>query len=471
MLPFPAFRSRTPVDHPQPDTNDNLAQVFASRFHLRHPAVKAAVWHFGDYAYSQGLRFASNLILARLLVPEDFGLMLLVNLVLHGLEMCSDLGIGPALIQHKRGEEPDYLRTAWTLGLLRSLALWATAAALAWPLATLYGEPRLIAVLPVAALSLLLDSLCSGHVTVLERRLQFRFLTLISAASYTVSVGVMILGACYTTTVWPLVAGALVNAALSSALTHLLPGATPMRFQINSQIAKQLMTFGRWITLSSLLTFTTSQLDKILLGKLLTVTELGVYAIAFMMAQVTVSLMHELCSGVLRPVYARAGETSPQLLRAQVKRYRIALLLLTAPPLLLLYLIGPELMHLLYDDRYNDAGWMVQILAVGALVSIVLMPAESVLIARGDSYHHMLLQGIAAIAMATCIATGYTLAGTPGLLIGYALSGLLRYPFLAAYIQPHNVWLPKLDLAAVTTLALLLAAALLLRENHLLPWQ
>jgi O-antigen/teichoic acid export membrane protein len=244
-----------------------------------------------------------------------------------------------------------------------------------------------------------------------------------------------------------------------------------MRFQINPQIAKQLMTFGRWITLSSLLTFTTSQLDKILLGKLLTVTELGVYAIAFMMAQVTVSLMHELCSGVLRPVYARAGETSPQLLRAQVKRYRIAMLLLTAPPLLLLYLIGPELMHLLYDDRYSDAGWMVQILAVGALVSIVLMPAESVLIARGDSYHHMLLQGIAAIAMATCIATGYTLAGTPGLLIGYALSGLLRYPFLAAYIQPHNVWLPKLDLAAVTTLALLLATALLLRENHLLPWQ
>jgi O-antigen/teichoic acid export membrane protein len=397
--------------------------------------------------------------------------MLLVNLVLHGLEMCSDLGIGPALIQHKRGEEPDYLRTAWTLGLLRSLALWATAVALAWPLATLYGEPRLIAVLPVAALSLLLDSLCSGHVTVLERRLQFRFLTLISAVSYTVSVAIMITGALYTTTVWPLVAGALVNAALSSALTHLLPGATPMRFQINPQIAKQLMTFGRWITLSSLLTFTTSQLDKILLGKLLTVTELGVYAIAFMMAQVTVSLMHELCSGVLRPVYARAGETSPQLLRAQVKRYRIALLLLTAPPLLLLYIIGPELMHLLYDDRYSDAGWMVQILAVGALVSIVLMPAESVLIARGDSYHHMLLQGIAAIAMATCIATGYTLAGTPGLLIGYALSGLLRYPFLAAYIQPHNVWLPKLDLAAVTTLALLLATALLLRENHLLPWQ
>ena len=444
---------------------EGLQASFASRFSLRHPAVRAAALNFAEYGYSQGLRFASNLILARLLVPEDFGLMLIINVVLHGLQMFSDLGTGPALIQHKQGDEPHFLRTAWTISVARGATLWLAACAMAWPLAWIYEDDRLAMVLPVAALSTFFDACCSTYVCVLERRLKLGLISIISLGSYTVSVGVMITGALYTSTVWPLVAGTLVYTSLSSALTHFLPGAVPMRFQLDRSVARQLFRFGKWLTLSSMLTFVAGQLDKIMLGKLLTITELGVYSIAFMLSQVTVSLMHELSSRILHPVYARAGESGSEVLRSQVRRFRISLLVLTLPPLMLLYAVAPELIGLLYDERYSDAGWMLQFLSLGAMITVVLLPAESVLIARGDSFHHMLLQAIGVVTMAGCVITGYRLGGTHGLLLGYALSGLLQYPFLAAFIRRHGVWLPGVDLAAAVVILSYITLVLQLRHQ------
>lgn len=446
-------------DPPRADagaSEGELAEVFAGRFSLRHPAVRAAALHFGEYAVSQGLRFASNLILARMLVPEDFGMMLLVNLLLHGLEMFSDIGLGPALIQHRAGEEPRFLHTAWTLGLARGVGLWALASLLAWPMATFYGEPRLLVVLPIAALSLVLDAACSAYVVVLERRLEFGRLMAIELSGYLVSIGVMVGGAYFTATVWPLVAGLLVNAGLSSALTHLVLGGPPMRLRIDREAARQLIHFGRWLFVSSMLTFLAGQLDRIILGKLLDVSELGVYAIAFMMAQVIVALTHELSRSVLNPVYARARELGPEHLRAQVRRYRIALLAVTLPPCIVLYAAGPEIIRFLYDERYWEAGWMLQALAVGAAFSAILVPSENVLMATGDSFRHMLLQGVEAISMMGCMLLGYLAAGTPGLIFGFALAGLTQYPFVAYFVRTKGVWLPRLDLAAVSAVILTL---------------
>jgi len=454
-----------PVQEREGEQPEQLADAFSGRFSLRHPAVYAAGLHLGSYALTQGLRFASNLVLARLLVPEDFGLMLLVNLMLHGLEMFSDLGIGHGLIQHKRGAEPAYLRTAWTLGLARGVSLWVAASLLAWPLASFYDEPRLLLLLPVAALILPLDALSSSYVSVLQRRLQFGRLMALDIGCYIIAVAVMISGALYTQSVWPLVAGMLVNSGLSSIMTHLVLGGTPMRLALDRAAVKHIIVFGRWLFISGILTFSAGQMDRILLGKLLTVSELGVYAIAFMMAQVVVSLMHELSQRILYPVYARSGEVGVAHFRAEVRRYRIALMLLTAPPALLLYLIGPELIRFLYDHRYWDAGWILQVLAVGALVTLVVVPAQSVLIARGDTYRHMLLQGVEVIAKGSCIGLGYYFGGTAGLLVGFALSGLAQYPFLAASIQRHGVWLPGLDLTAVGGLGILLWVAQIVRDH------
>ena len=118
---------------------------------LRGSAITAAA-----YAGSQALRLASNLILARLLFPEAFGLMALVSVVLVGLQMFSDMGVSPAIARSARGDDPAFLDTAWTLQIGRGVVLWLGASALAWPMANFYDAPALHLLIPVAALSLLI---------------------------------------------------------------------------------------------------------------------------------------------------------------------------------------------------------------------------------------------------------------------------------------------------------------------------
>src|SRR5688572_30143338 len=88
---------------------------------LRSQAIRGSIWTFAGYGASQVIRLASNLILARLLFPDVFGLMALVNVFIGGLAMFSDIGIGPAIIQNKRGNERTFLNTAWTIQIGRGL--------------------------------------------------------------------------------------------------------------------------------------------------------------------------------------------------------------------------------------------------------------------------------------------------------------------------------------------------------------
>jgi O-antigen/teichoic acid export membrane protein len=127
----------------------------------KHTAMRGSLWTLGGYGCPRSSASLSSLILARLLFPEAFGLMALVNVFMQGLEMLSDIGLGPSIIQNKRGTEPKFLRTAWTLQILRGLVLWLVSCALARPAAAFFSaqDPlaaQLSTVLPVAGLMALL---------------------------------------------------------------------------------------------------------------------------------------------------------------------------------------------------------------------------------------------------------------------------------------------------------------------------
>ena len=92
---------------------------------LMKRVVKGSVWTLGGYAISQVVRLGNNFLLARLLFPKAFGLMALVYTFLIALQMFSDIGINLSIIQNKRGDDPKFLNTAWTLQVFRGLILWA----------------------------------------------------------------------------------------------------------------------------------------------------------------------------------------------------------------------------------------------------------------------------------------------------------------------------------------------------------
>jgi len=120
---------------------------------LKARSIRSMGFSILSFGGGSGLRLIGNLILTRILFPEAFGMMALIQIVIAGLTMFSDLGIHSAIIKDARGNDPDYLNTAWALQICRGVFLWLMTCLLAHPVATFYAAPELAQMLPVAGLT------------------------------------------------------------------------------------------------------------------------------------------------------------------------------------------------------------------------------------------------------------------------------------------------------------------------------
>jgi O-antigen/teichoic acid export membrane protein len=420
---------------------------------LRRRAVTGSAWTLAGYAGSQGLRLASNVVLARLLFPEAFGLMALVTLFMQGLQMFSDIGVAPALIQHPRGDEAAFRNTAWTMQAGRGLLLSLASALGAWPFAWLMGEPSLAPLVAVSGLTALLGGLNSTALATLNRSLRLGRITLWELASQCVAIAVMVVWALVHRSVWALVAGGLAASAFRMVTSHLLERGHHDRPAWDGAAAAALFRFGRWIFLSTVLTFFAAQLDKLLLGKLLSVERLGVYAIAATFAVFSTRLVKVVGGRVGFPALAEVARQRPRRLRPTLRSMRLALVATAAAVLLPMVVAGPSIIGVLYDPRYADAGWMLQLLAAGALVSAVSSSAGQALMAIGRARDIAILLGSQILFLAAAAAAGFALGGERGLVAGVAGAELLNYPLLWLCLRRHRLWQPEIDLPVLALAA------------------
>ena len=411
--------------------------------------VSGSVWTFFGFGTQAVLRLGANIILARLLFPEAFGVMAIVNVFLQGLQMFSDLGIVASIIQNPRGEQPEFLRTAWVIGILRGALLSCVALAIAWPVSQFYNEPRLLVFLPVAALTASISGFISPSLFLFNRRLEMGKLISIDIACQVIGTGTMIVWSLVAPSIWALVGGGLVTAMSRMVLSHIVAPRPRMRFEFHRDMAGEVFHFGKWIFFSSILGFLVGRVDRLVLGKFLTLADLGVYAIAATFSVVAVEAVQAVSMKVVFPVYSHYAREVPERLRRQTVIVRTGLMTVTLPPCWFLIVFGPELVDFLYDERYLNAGWMLQILASGAVVSAVFIPIDVVLLAVGDSYRFLLMLISRSFWLLVAMVVGGILGGPTGLIIGFAVSPVLYYPFLVALVRRYNVWIPLLDFGAL----------------------
>src|ERR1700694_2853419 len=132
--------------------------------------LKGAVWTIGSVGLGQLIRLVTNVLLARLLAPELFGIMLIVNSLRMGIELMSDVGIGQNIVHHKDANDPDFYNTAWTLQAIRSIVLWLVALVAAAPVARFYQFPILVFVVPLTSFNIVLSGFTSLSRPLLQKR-------------------------------------------------------------------------------------------------------------------------------------------------------------------------------------------------------------------------------------------------------------------------------------------------------------
>ncbi len=208
--------------------------------------LRGSVFTLGGYAASQALRLASNLILTRLLFPEAFGLMALVAVIMQGLAMFSDVGVSPAIMQSKRGDDQRFLDTAWTIQVLRGALLWLVACVIAIPVAQIYDEPLLAWVLPCSGISLLIAGFNPTRVDTANRHLLLGRLTGLDLIAQVLGLIIAVVLAWFLQTVWALVISGVATAIILLVLYSVfLPGAAN-RFLWEKSAAAELISFGKW---------------------------------------------------------------------------------------------------------------------------------------------------------------------------------------------------------------------------------
>ena len=351
-------------------------------------AIRGSLWTIAGYGASQILRFGNNLILARLLIPDLFGLMALVNVFIIGLHLFSDIGIGQSIIQNKRGDDPVFLNTAWTMQAIRGVVLWIGSLLIAYPISVLYNEPQLKLLIPVVALGTVVSGFNSTSMYTLSRQIALGKLAAFELGGQIVGLVVTIIWAWFDRSVWALVSGGLVSSVVQLAWSHRLVPEYSDRFAWDKEAAKSIFSFGKWIFLGTLLTFFATQSDRLILGKLVPFRLLGVYGIAFGLADIPRQVILALSGKVIFPAFAKMVDLPRETFRAKILKNRLPLLLALAVGLTFLISFGDIVIKFLYKPSFHDAAWMMPIIAMGIWHTSLYCTVSPALLAVGKPIYN-----------------------------------------------------------------------------------
>lgn len=349
------------------------------RISLTQRLLNAGVWSFAGYGFSLVFRLGSNLLMTRLLVPEMFGVIAIANMLIAGLSLFSDIGLIQSVIQNRRGNDPVFLNTAWAIQILRGATLWIVALVLSalgfladriefFPKGTAYANPNLPYVLAILSFNALVAGAQSTKLFEARRNLSLGRVTGLQIVAQLAGLSVMIGWAIIDRSIWALVAGSICSTTIMTLTSHAwLPG-NPNRWEWDASAFREIVHFGRWIFISSILGYFVTNGDRLLLGGLIDPTLLGIYIIAFVIFS-SVDRIIDMLSDLLFSALSETVRERPAKLKENYYRAHAFLGPFAYLCSGLLMICGHTLIVMLYDPRYEQAGWMLQILAVALLAA------------------------------------------------------------------------------------------------------
>lgn len=351
---------------------------------IRSKAIRSSFWTVFGFGSSQIIRFGSNLVLSRLLIPDHFGLAALVGMIIAGLQQFSDVGLGPSIIQNPRGDDEAFLNTAWTISILRGLIIWAVASAIAWPMSKFYGQSILVPIFLVGAWNAVLNGFNSTSLFTLNRHMSLGKITLLNCGTQVCSTVTMIAIACVKPGVWAIVFGGLTGSIVTMAASHFLIPGKRNRLAWDPAARKELFSpFAGWILLSTMITFFANESDRLLLAKMVPMAVVGIYYTALTLVRLPTEMISRLAAMTVFPALAHAATEKGDALRDRVYRARNLILPAGVAGILGLSLGAPIFFGVLYTRKWTDAGWMAQFMAVGAWATILQLTADRTLLALG----------------------------------------------------------------------------------------
>lgn len=401
---------------------------------LKHKAAAGMVWTAVQKYSKMLISFVSDIILARLLTPYDFGCIGMLAIFMALAETFVDGGFGSALIQKKRPTQEDYSTIFfWNLGM--SVLLYAILFLGAPVIARFYGIPILCSVLRVQGIILFFYAFNIIQRNQLKKKLNFKVLSIITVISQIVSLIVTILMAYQGMGVWALVAKNLVAMAITSVFFWFYVKWRPI-FVFSWQSLKELFGFGFYMFLSHLVTSFSTRFQGLLIGKVYTPTTMGFYSKASGTENIVSMSLSQVMDQVTYPLYAEVQDDLVKL-QNMVRRLTMTLSYITFPMMFLLILIAKPLFVLLYTEKWLQSIPYFQVLCIAGLAQCLQSVNMQTISAIGKSKVTFVWTFVKRLVGIGFIVGGLVLWGMKGLLCGAVLNNWFAYFVNIGLVSKH----------------------------------
>ena len=413
-------------------------------------------------------------VLARLILPADFGLMGIALVVIEFSKLFSQMGVGPCIVQ-RRNLDDKLLSSAFSLSLLVGLLFSGLLVLTAPVIEFFFRMTGLTTVLRYVSIVFLVNAITVTAQALLQRAMKFRVIAGIEVVSYAAGYGIAGIALAYMGYgIWALVAANLAQAVLAAAL-YLIAQPFPKKLSLHLPSCRELLYFGFGFTLSKICNFLAIQGDNLVVGRTLGAVALGIYGRAYNFMVMPSSLFGNALDRSLFPAMARVQDNRSQLARAYLSGTGL-IALIALPVSILMVLLAPEIIMVLLGPAWMAAVDPFRILACSLLFRMSYKMSDSLARATGAVYRRAWRQ----LVYATLVFIGAYIGhfwGLPGvaaavavaLITNFLLMGQLAIQLTGISWQSlFKVHANGVVLAATTGIVCWLALSLC-REFQLLP--
>ncbi len=396
---------------------------------LRHDVVSSLRWSALAKFGSQVISWAITIVVIRLLVPGDYGLMAIANVFMGLLGILAEMGFGASLVQ-ATNLEPDRIRRLFGAALLVNGAMYFALVAGAPLIAYFYHEPRLTLVVQVSAVQFLIGTVCLVPDAILRRSVRFRKLSTIDMASgLSGNLSTLVL-ALLGKGVWALVIGGLVAATLRAVLLQATVRDRVMpSFRLGG--TRSLVSYGANVTSMRFLSYAFTQCDTLIAGKVLGKDILGLYFVAVHLATLPMQRISTVINDVAFPAFSRI-QGDPRAVSANLRLAVRMISLIAFPMLWGLASVAPELVHIAMGANWTKSIVPLQIVAVVIPLRMVNAIVATATVGTGHAGI-----GLKTSVIAMLIALPAYYLGAQFGIVGLAIAWLFITP-LVVYVNVYR---------------------------------
>jgi len=440
-----------------------VTNLLTNRQSLQSKTLAAAFWSFIGSGGRGAIRFASNLILTRLLFPEAFGLMAMAMVVVTLIQVFSDTGVKTALIQNPNGRRPEYVNSSFIIAIVRSVVLFFIILLAIEPVVSFYNQPQLRPLLWIMSFALLAEGFINPGLPLVIKDLRVEKQVIYAVGSQFAGFISTVILVYFYRDVKAVAVGYLLTALYRIAASYLVIPYRP-KLQWDRKAGKELLHFGKYILVNTMITWAVLNLDRLVIGKTLDMEQLGYYNIALYIGLYISEVLVQIFSQSFFPALSSAiGQ--PQKVRHIYRKTMSTVISLVIPTLMLIVFFSKEIIAVIYDPRYLAAGVVLFWISLKSIFNVISNIQSGTLLALGKPLYVTISMAAGLLFLAVALpvlSSAYGLSGggiavfAGSILIAFIQALFLKTKIGFSFQLVFQPWFQTAALSAVLSVVYLL---------------